>query len=426
MSDNNWPLAEEVFPEDYLSPEALIDRDKELNRLYWEDQARKAEESLQLLDQRTFLLSGAEAVLFDRIRKWLHIPDVDEAVVEFALAAFVSHDLTGADPLWCLIVGASGGGKSELLRAFINLPNAFHLSKPTPNSLASGWRGGKGGVDPSLLPQMDGKVVITPDLAPLLSEKAENRNAVFGILREAFDGTFATAKGNLGRIIYKSKFSYITASTAAIDELGGEVTSLGERFIRIRFRSDEGISKSIKATDNVGHSETMRKELAACIAEFLKGLKGINVVKVSKEISREIAVIADATARARSTVYRDRYSREITNLPVPEEGGRLAIQFGKLLRSIAVVRNHPEPDLSDVAFIQRVADDCMPPIRLQIISQLRLKPSNWVSKNDLVAKNEVSQQTLSRTLEDLCLLKVTECDKSNYHDFKYRLKARKL
>src|SRR5215831_16569088 len=94
------------------------------------------------------------ATLRELIAENLHIPVDDQEIIDFILAVYVSHRIPG-DPLWGMILDASGGGKTELLRPLKNRNDAFFLSSLTENTLSSGYRDPKNrNHDPSLLPQL--------------------------------------------------------------------------------------------------------------------------------------------------------------------------------------------------------------------------------------------------------------------------------
>ncbi|MGA9732115.1 MAG: hypothetical protein WBQ83_15635 [Candidatus Acidiferrales bacterium] len=406
-------LLDQQYPEVYVEDvegyargveEAAYDewQREQQERAYWEYQERKARESLAELEQRALGRSGELELLHNRIAKWLVIPNEDRDVMEFALAVYKSHELPDADPIWGMIVGPSGGGKSELLRTFLGLPTSFHLSKPTPASLASGYRGKNGkNADPSLLPLMDGKIVIMPDFAPILSARPEVRNEILGMLREAFDGTIAVGKGNLGHIVYKSRFSMLVGSTSKIDTIEADANELGERFVKIRLRGQDGMKKARRAADNVPHAKNMREELHEAVESFLNSLPKFVGVENPDHAKDAIARIADFTAKARTHVARHWRSREVEHLPVPEEGGRLSVQLNKLAMALALIRGRTVVEKEDIETIQRVADDSLPPMRFKAIQELLLGPR---SQAELGKKTAIPETSAKRLLEDLVLL----------------------
>src|SRR5690242_11176366 len=67
--------------------------------------------------------------------RWLYLPDPD--VVLVVLAAVVANRLPG-DPVWLLIVGPSGGGKTEVINAVGGLPDVSRVGVLTEAALLSG------------------------------------------------------------------------------------------------------------------------------------------------------------------------------------------------------------------------------------------------------------------------------------------------
>jgi hypothetical protein len=74
------------------------------------------------------------AALRETFSKWLYIPDVDKDMIDVSLAVYKSNEMPG-DPLWGIIIDASGGGKTEILRSLQIRKDTKFLSKLTPNSL---------------------------------------------------------------------------------------------------------------------------------------------------------------------------------------------------------------------------------------------------------------------------------------------------
>jgi len=306
------------------------------------------------------------ANLRGRIAEWLHIPSEDLDAIDFILACYVSNRMPG-DPVWGLLVDASGGGKTELLRAFRKRPDAEFLSKLTEKTLKSGYRDPKHPErDPSLLPKLNGKVLIIKDLSPLLTMRRESRNIIIGDLRDAYDQFSDDGYGNIGKVSYEARFSLLAASTLALERFSAVDQELGERFIKFRARGNENRKKVRRAIGNVGRDQSLRTELEKAVGEFLDGLPAELPQAIPEALQEPLAVLADFTATSRSAVAKDR-NHELSYLPRPEVGTRLGKELGKLLLALAYVRGKPEPDADDFQTVCRVAEDCLPPNRLLIL-----------------------------------------------------------
>ena len=53
-------------------------------------------------------------------QRWLYLPDTDAVLA--ALAAVAANRLSG-DPVWLLLIGPPGGGKTEILASLTGLPD---------------------------------------------------------------------------------------------------------------------------------------------------------------------------------------------------------------------------------------------------------------------------------------------------------------
>lgn len=337
------------------------------------------------------------------IGKWLSIPPEDLDLIDFCLAVFVSQQIPG-DPLWGMIVDASGGGKTELLRAFRCHPDAYFLSKLTEKSLISGYRDPEHpGKDPSLLPELDEKVLIVKDLAPILQMRRESRNKILADFRDAYDGFSDNAVGTLGRICYQARFTFLVACTLAVERFDCVEQELGERMVRFRAHGQFGLAKTRRAIRAIGGDGEMREEMQRLIGNFLSQVR-LSADRVPDRLLEPLAQLSDFTARARSHVQRDRKG-DLQYLPRPEVGTRLGKELGKLLLALAAVRAKPEPDKADFATVCRVADDCIPPNRLAVIQALRQGPMTLA---EIKRATNLPHGTAQRVLDNLRVLGIVE------------------
>jgi hypothetical protein len=345
--------------------------------------------------------------LRDDVSKWLHIEPEDLDLIDFALAGDRSNLIPG-DPLWAIIIDASGGGKTELLRALRGRPETYFLSSLTENSLMSGYRDpANPGQDPSLLPHLDGKVLTIKDLSPLLTMRREKRNIIIGQLRDAYDGFTDQAYGNVGHVSYQAKFSLLAASTLAVENFESVNQELGERFIKFRVRSPEAEEKIRKAIANFGKDDPMRSQIKTAVWDFLDSLpEGGPPSVLPEKYWGLLTDLSDFTAKARSHVPRDK-CHNLLYKPKPEIGTRLGKELAKLLLSLADVRGKSEPDDADLRTVIRVAEDCLPPNRLAILGYLRDRyflVGEPAQTSEIAAGAGLPESTIKQALEDLHIL----------------------
>jgi hypothetical protein len=339
-----------------------------------------------------------------KLAAWLSIPDTDQELIDLSLAAYASHRIAG-DPVWLIFIDGSGAGKTELLRSLRERKDCYFLSKLTQKSLVSGYREkGKKDEDPSLLPQFNEKIVIIKDFSAILSMHPDARTEVFGELREGYDGFCDQGKGNLGRVSYESRFTLLTAATPAIDRAYTLEAELGERFLKVRARGNGSYNKTQRALHNLGVDGLMRNSIQSAMNSFLDALPKQISLKIPSEMQDRLSSLADFTAKARSHVQRDRQGN-IEYPPRPEAGTRLVKELGKLLVSLAAVHGKTEPTEEEFATIERVADDCLPPFRFQVIKAIRDANKNGDQKGRtqvaIQARTKIAEVTVRRTLEDL-------------------------
>lgn len=344
--------------------------------------------------------------LRERIAKWLWIPPEDADIIDFCLAVYKSNELP-SDPLWGMLIDASGSGKTELLRAFRDLGESYFLSNLTEKSLVSGYRDPKRpGEDNSLLPQLNEKVLIVKDLAPVLCMRRESRNAIFADLRDAYDGFTDQGRGNLGKLSYESRFTVLAAATLAVERYDSVDQELGERFVKIRARGDADKSKVRKAIENIGSDDSMRPEIGSAVSSFLDSLPEIDSTRVPDGLKDALIDIADFTAKARSHVARNR-NGEVQYPPRPEVGTRIGRELAKLLIALAAVHKKDQPEEAEMKIVRRVAEDCLPPNRLRVVLAVKKRGKPCLLA-EIEADTGLPGSTARRTVDDLLWLEVLD------------------
>lgn len=122
-----------------------------------------------------------------KIRKWYSLED--EEALEIILAVAIEHDMIG-DPLWIFLIGPPSSGRTELVRALRGCQYCYSISNLTHHTFVSGLARGNY-IDIDLLPKIDKKCVVIKDLSTLLSRADGERRAIFGQLRDIYDGSYS-------------------------------------------------------------------------------------------------------------------------------------------------------------------------------------------------------------------------------------------
>src|SRR6185295_20396517 len=127
--------------------------------------------------------------------------------------------------------------------------------------------------EPSLIPRLNEKVLVIKDFTSILGMNDNDKEEIFSILRDAYDGFCGKVFGNGVERSYKSRFTVIAAVTPSIYDLGPRHSALGERFLKFMMgdnlhhdQEEEIISRAI---ENVDRDSKIRTELSLVTGTFL-------------------------------------------------------------------------------------------------------------------------------------------------------------
>lgn len=306
----------------------------------------------------------------DTFRRWLHLPDADALLA--ALGAVAANRLPG-DPVWFVLVGSPGSGKTEILQSLSGLADIHVAATLTEPALLSGTpkreaKGAKGG----LLREIgEYGIIVAKDFTSVLSMHRDARAALLAALREVYDGSWTRHVGTDGgkTLHWSGKVGLLAGCTPTIDRAHGVMGSMGERFILFRLPETDGEEQLRRALGRSGHEVRMRKEFADVVAGlFANANESPSAPEplTNGEHDRLLA-LATLVCRARSAVERDGYSREIELIPGAEAPARLGVALDRLragLRTIGVGRGDAW------RIVAKCAMDSIPALRRQMMELL--------------------------------------------------------
>jgi len=353
--------------------------------------------------------------LINITQSWLYIEDIE--AIDILYGTIISHYLPG-EPVWLFFIGPPGGTKTELLRAFQGDP-FYTISTITPQTLISGLNK-KGEVD--LLPHLDRKVLVVKDFTSILSRDSKEQAQIIADLRDCYDGYLEKAFGSgVGKKGYHSKFDLIAGVTPAIDMYRVIHGVLGERFLKCRIHTDE--TKAInKATELMGMEDDMRTSLSDMARETIEYYANrINdIPRCDNSLMEQVKALGNVTAKLRSEVARDRY-HTVLYYPEAEIGTRLTKQLLKLAQALSIYREHDTIEQGDIDTLVRVARDCVPRQRLEVMKVL-LDRSDYDDSTSIGEESNIPTQTAKETLEELWMLKLL--DRQGKNTFEWCLNDR--
>jgi hypothetical protein len=340
----------------------------------------------------------------------LYFPD--PTVIYVVLGALAANYLPG-DPVWLLLVGAPGKGKTEVLSSLRNVPSLHEVATFTEASLLSGTsehehaEGAEGGL---LIEIGEGQVgiMLAKDFGSVLSMHRDARGQLLAALREIYDGSWTRRVGTDGgrRLHWHGKVGLIAGCTQAIDKHHSVIAAMGDRFLLFRLpgdiedRREEELAQA--ALDGSGDEHEMRTELAEVVAQFIAGIHGKTPRERTRDEDAYLIRLARLVVRARSAVDRSGTGREIELVPDAEAPTRLVKQLERLLAGLDVIGL---PRDEALRIVGKVALHNMPAVRLACLDYV-YRADGPVATRSVAAALDYPTTTIRRTLEDLTAHKV--------------------
>ena len=345
--------------------------------------------------------------LYSQYKKFLYMRSTD--VIDVIYGSIIANRMEG-DPLWMFLVAPSGSTKTEYLMSLIDSPKIVTATSLTSHTLISGMNFSGGG-DPSLIPQLRDKVLVVKDFTTILTMNQTQRDEIFGILRDAYDGKTEKRFGNgVFRNYEGCKFGIIAGVTPAIEIFTDGATALGERFLNYRIPQTNGSvdTKELlkRAVLNVGNETKLRKEVQDKAKQVLSyDYKDIPEIPI--DIIERLLCLAQWVADMRGTVVRDKYSKEITHKPFKELGTRLVKQFCKLILGIGMFRGLNKVTIKEYQIVKEIGIGSVPSKLEEFVKSIYRKGIDKAfSIDDFIDISGLPRITCIRVAEDLVLLKI--------------------
>lgn len=349
--------------------------------------------------------------VFAVFSKWLHMKNDEPLAIMFGT---MLANLMQGDPLWVFLIAPPGGMKSELLMALGKVKKAHLSSSLTPHALVSGCNFGAGG-DPSLLPKLDGKVLVLKDFTTILSMHPTARDEIFGQLRDSYDGKFEKMFGNGIVRNYESKFGIIGGCTPNIDAFSSLHAGLGERFLKYRFEGEiteeDEEGRIRRALLNVNKENSMRDDLQNITKEYFNQQFPSQLPEIPIDIVNRLVPLAMLTAKLRGVVHRDQYNQNMLHAKSSSEvGTRISKQLSKLAMGIAMYYQKQAVDVNMYHVVMKVAMGSLADKREEFIRVIITYWRSYQTPVTITQLEELSpsltRSTIQRIADDMVMLKV--------------------
>jgi hypothetical protein len=329
--------------------------------------------------------------------RWIR--DTDPIPTRAVLAAYVANRKLDGDPVWLMLVGGSGVGKTERLTPLAVMPDVILESSISgPAALLSGTGKKERAKDASggilrKLPNGEG-VLVLKDFTSIIDMHRDSRAEILAALREVYDGRWDRSVGTEGgrTLTWTGHLGLIAGCTTAIDAAHSVVSVMGTRFMLVRLQGDQDIAGS--AFDHVGDERPMREALRSAVGSLLERLPGTAHDK--NDVRAQIIALAQYVALARSPVDRDNQG-EIRLVLDAEAPTRIVKMLTQLWRASGLL-GLPRADAWEL--VRRVGMDSIPKLPRSILDYLTACPT-MSSTADIAGQVGHPRRTTQRALEDL-------------------------
>lgn len=276
----------------------------------------------------------------------------DTNVIDIALASIIATRLQLGDPIWLIVIGASSGGKSQILRPLALTDTKFlhRVDDLTENTFLSGMKPGKGQPEISLLKRIGSKgMIVISDLTVIFSKAKESRATILSQFRMIYDGEMTKFTGTTGEpMTWKGYLGVLAGSTPSIYGHFEEVADMGERFIYYRMKD----YSAEKATKLALERKTFGKDLDKKLSEaYEKYIKETIVNFETKEIAlrqdfvNRIISISIFAEKIRTPLSMDFHKKEVIRKPVIAFPMRVALQLMTIAKGLSVMRELTDKDI---------------------------------------------------------------------------------
>lgn len=327
-------------------------------------------------------------------------------------ATLVLPDQT--NPVTLIYVGESSTGKTTVAQMFDKLktadgtsltyrsdkftPASFvsHSAKATSTQLAS--------ID--LLPKIQDKVFLTPELAPIFRGKPDDLTERFSIITRVLDGQgLTTDSGTHGQRGYEGTylFAWLGCTTPLKDKQVWDVMGqLGSRlfFFTLETAAATTTDELMQAMEHPGRYKRGLEECQDAVCQVVEALfaspKRDVAWKMNREVRKEIAHCAELLA-----IMRTPADGKNDTPPQPEAPTRAAAVLGALARGRALVHDRNTVLHDDLPFIVHVMLSTMPHDRRTILLAMAMKDGAPLTVEQVSTATGISRHTAESRMAEL-------------------------
>lgn len=332
-----------------------------------------------------------------------HAPDLE--AIRVMMSAAASHHLwPQASPVWIMLIGASGSGKTSqvmpALQAFEGFRAISHLTKAT---FLSGWRAGEKGETGLLKKCGDSVIFGVSDFTGISTMSKDNLAEVLSQMRQMYDGEVSKNFGTGHHEEWKGKATMLACTTPEIERRFRLWDSLGARFLLVRWRMGDPELLALKAAEQE-RQVWIKEQITELAREFLGLYREVESPGSSRGEMEELGLqkAAALVARLRKPVTLDG-SEIVENVGGSDsEGpGRIMQATYNVARAHATLFRRTQVTQSDIQVGLRVARETVPLARwrlMELVAQVEAegKDASIASLTTKLMERRDETQTTSR------------------------------
>jgi len=353
--------------------------------------------------------------LKSELAKYQYLEDTN--IIDVTLASIISTRLKLGEPIWIVLIGASSGGKSQILRPMALTDKEFmhRVDDITENTFLSGSNMKSG--EPSLLKRIGTSgIIVVSDLTVIFSKAKETMGTILSQFRMIYDGEMTKFIGtSIVPLQWKGSLGIIAGSTPSIYANFEEVSDMGERFIYYRMKEYDSRKATKLALGRKVYGKDLDNILSGLYSEYIRDIiKSADIsITISEEVHDRIIEISSLAEKIRTTISMDWKGDKINRVPVPALPMRVALQLISLARGLSVMRGR-ELDENDLSIIDWCAYSLANEEKRSVLKILCSLPIGiYASTTSIADKIGLDTSVTRNVLQNLTAVSVLERSGTN-------------
>lgn len=372
-------------------------------------------------------------------------------------------------PFMGVLVAAPSSMKTMIIQLFRKYPNSFYTDSFTPSSLVSHnsslTEEQLQKVD--MLPKMKDRLVLTPELAPIITAKDDDLQKVLGIITRLLDGHgLENDSGAHGHRKYgDTMFVWLGAAVEIPPRVWKLLGTLGHKIYFLRPSLRKKTTADLKKIAKSNNFSSINKEIEGALLDYLKTFDAVpemdgkakienGIVKVTWNDETEgdqeksighLAQLANLLASLRGIVYvseskfsnRKNYNstpnqhqqQQVegpdydTDFPIIEDASRAVILLRNIAIGHAVSQGRNCINLEDIPITIKVALSTAPIRRVKVLDLLLKSDTGELTTSQITSQLSISQPIATRTMREFSSLGLAEISSvSNYENSELKIK----